>query len=78
MNVITVAPSFIGLTACCPRYNERIGSPTLAEAVIYLSQCLDGIAHTHIYDRTAPLATVYLHIPWYQPFPASQHCGTRI
>ena len=34
-NVITVAPSFIGLTACCPRYNERIGSPTLAEAVIY-------------------------------------------
>ena len=33
---------------------------------------MDGIDHTHIYGRTAPLATVYLHIPWHQPFPASR------
>ena len=34
-NVIIVASSFIGLTASCLRYGEQIGSPTLAEAVIY-------------------------------------------
>ena len=34
-NVSIVASSFIGLTATCLQYGERIGSTTLAEAVIY-------------------------------------------
>ena len=34
-NDIIVLSSFIGLTASCLRYGERIGSSTLAEAVIY-------------------------------------------
>ena len=34
-NAIIVPSSFIGLTASCLRYGERIGSSTLAEAVIY-------------------------------------------
>ena len=69
-NHIIVPSSFVGIAASCLRYGERIGSKTLAEAVIYFYQNAWAASTTRTYKtgqrRWQQFTTMFRSV---SPFP---------